>query len=292
MKPSGVASPWSCVSRSTSPSRQPGLHRRGPRPGVDDAPRAGADMSSVSAAVGDRGAGDVVAAAAHRQREAVLAGEADRGDDVGRPGRLDDERRRRLDHAVPEPRRVVEARLPGQEQPGRGTSIAPGRRRRSCRRPSRSRCAARPGTPRAARSAGRRRSPRSPAAASRSARSPPRRPRAASRGRGGPRSARSGRRSAPAPPARSAARRTAPSARRARPARSACGRARRCTARNGSQRASIRSRRPARSSAQWRHSSSCVCSDGLGEERRAARARTRAPGRARPARARRRARAG
>ena len=92
----------------------PGLHGRGPRLGVDAHP-AQAGHVERQPAVGDRGAGDVVAAAAHRQREAALAGEADRGDDVGRPGRLDDERRGRLDHAVPQPRRVVEARLPGQQ---------------------------------------------------------------------------------------------------------------------------------------------------------------------------------
>jgi len=59
-------------------------------------------------AVADRGAGDVVAATADGDRQAVPAAELDRGGDVVGVGAPRDDRRPPHDHAVPDaPRRVV-----------------------------------------------------------------------------------------------------------------------------------------------------------------------------------------
>jgi hypothetical protein len=53
-------------------------------------------------------AGDAVAAAPHRQRQAVVAGQVHRGDHVGDPGGADDHRRVAVDQAVVDPpRRLV-----------------------------------------------------------------------------------------------------------------------------------------------------------------------------------------
>ena len=95
--------------------RAPGLHGRGPRLGVHEDPAEPRHVHG-QARVGQRGAGDVVAAAAHRQQEAVVARKLDGGHDVRRVGRLHDQRRSLVDHAVPEPRRLRETRVHGEEQ--------------------------------------------------------------------------------------------------------------------------------------------------------------------------------
>ena len=58
------------------------------------------------AALAQRGAGDVVAAAADRQRQPAVADEGDAGGDVGGATWPDHERRPALDHAVPDPARL------------------------------------------------------------------------------------------------------------------------------------------------------------------------------------------
>ena len=65
------------------------------------------------AAVVDRVAGHVVAAALHREQQTLLAREVDRVDDVRRPGALHDQRRSAIDQPVPDRARVVIARIAG-----------------------------------------------------------------------------------------------------------------------------------------------------------------------------------
>ena len=68
-----------------------GLHGRGPAFGVLDSAEPGhVDRQST---VGERGAADVVAAAANRQRQAMIAREADGLDHVGGAGGADDDGR-------------------------------------------------------------------------------------------------------------------------------------------------------------------------------------------------------
>jgi hypothetical protein len=65
------------------------------------------------AVIAERGAGDVVAATADRQRQAAVPDEADAGGDlVGILG-PDDQRRPALDHPVPDPVRLVVVGAPG-----------------------------------------------------------------------------------------------------------------------------------------------------------------------------------
>ena len=131
------------------------------------------------APVGERRPGDVVAAAAHRDRRSAVSGEVDCRDDVCRVARLDDERGRMVDHRVPQERRLREAVFARAEDgaahaaPQRleGLGVHRGHRVTSIRSIA---PRARRRTPRAAPSAARPRSRRSPRATSRSARSPPR----------------------------------------------------------------------------------------------------------------------
>jgi hypothetical protein len=68
------------------------------------------------AARAQRGAGDVVAAAADRQRQPTIAGEGDAGGDVGGAARPDHERRPALDHAVPDVAGLGVRGLPWRER--------------------------------------------------------------------------------------------------------------------------------------------------------------------------------
>ena len=73
-----------------------------------DAHRAQRRQVDQEPAVADGVAGDVVAAAAHRDQQFVLAREVNRADDVGGPGAADDHARPAIDHGVPDrPCRVV-----------------------------------------------------------------------------------------------------------------------------------------------------------------------------------------
>ncbi len=94
-------------------------------------------------ALADRMAGDVVAAAADRDREAVLTGERRRArDHVGDPVAPDDDRRAAVDHGVPDargPRRSRRRRpedLPANGRPAGRRSVPAGDRRRGPRVPS------------------------------------------------------------------------------------------------------------------------------------------------------------
>ena len=108
-KPSTAARPCSCVSRSTSPSRQPAWARaiRVARVHPDAAHQRHVEHQR---AVADREAGDVVAAALDREQEAVLARERDAGDDVGHAEAARDRRRPAVDHRVPDRARRLVAR--------------------------------------------------------------------------------------------------------------------------------------------------------------------------------------
>ena len=75
------------------------------------------------AAVAQRRAGDVVATAADRQRQAAVAGEPDALGDVTGVARPDDQGRAPLDHGVPDPARLGVAGVPG---PARRTAQASG----------------------------------------------------------------------------------------------------------------------------------------------------------------------
>jgi hypothetical protein len=92
-----------------------GLYARGPRLGVDE---HAAESGHVErqAPVGQRGAAEVVAAAADREREPLVASELHRGHDVRGAGRLYHEGRRLLDQAVPEERRLLVAVVTGGKQ--------------------------------------------------------------------------------------------------------------------------------------------------------------------------------
>ena len=94
--------------------KAPGLGCRGSRLGVDDH-AAEPGHVECQTGVGECGAADVVAAAADREREPLVASEVHRCHDVGGAGRLDDQRRRLVDHAVPEERRLLEALVARQQ---------------------------------------------------------------------------------------------------------------------------------------------------------------------------------
>ena len=68
------------------------------------------------AAVADGVAGDVVAAAADRHEQLVLAGEGDRGDDVGAPGAAGDQGRAAIDHGIEDLAGGVVVRVAGAQQ--------------------------------------------------------------------------------------------------------------------------------------------------------------------------------
>ena len=110
--PPGTASPNSCVSRSQSPHVAPPCTRTVCVDGLDvDA----AHLRQVDdeAAVVDRVAGHVVAAALDRQQQALLAREVDRVDDVRGSSALHDQRRPAIDQPVPDRARIVIARIAG-----------------------------------------------------------------------------------------------------------------------------------------------------------------------------------
>ena len=72
-----------------------------------DAHRAHGRQVDHQAIVGQRAAGDVVAAAAHRQRQALAPGFGDGGRHVGGAGAAHDQRRALVDHGVPYLARLV-----------------------------------------------------------------------------------------------------------------------------------------------------------------------------------------
>ena len=113
--PPVTASPCTAVSRlsslqSTPPCAPPCAPRR----------RRGSPASEQvdhQAAVGDRAAGDVVAAAADGDLEARLPCEAHRGGDVGRAAAAGDDRRPAIDQTVLDPAGGVVAVVAGREDP-------------------------------------------------------------------------------------------------------------------------------------------------------------------------------
>ena len=236
-------------------------------------------MSRVSPPSASARAGDVVPAAAHRDRQAVVARVADRLGHVAGACRLHDERGRARDQAVPQSRGVREAVLGGaQQRPLQAARAAAPR-------------GARARTRRAARPADRRRSPRSRAAASRGAAASPS---AAASG-----VARSWRPQMSA--VGTAIRASASSARPGSAKRSIRRPSAACAAgvrartmlpvANASQSPSSSSRSRSRSRAQRRHSALVRLLAGLGHERVQRRAERRRPARTGRGRARRRARA-
>ena len=100
--PAGTARPCRWVSRSMSPRVAPPWTRTVRRRRVDD---DGAHLGEVDhqAVVAERPAGDVVAAAAHRDEDVVGAGEVDGGDHVGRVAAADDQAGVAVDRGVPDP---------------------------------------------------------------------------------------------------------------------------------------------------------------------------------------------
>jgi hypothetical protein len=67
-------------------------------------------------AIADRVPGDVVAAAAHRHQQPVVPGEIDRPDHVRRAAAAGDQCRPPVDHAIPDPPRVVIAGIVRSQQ--------------------------------------------------------------------------------------------------------------------------------------------------------------------------------
>ena len=106
--PDGVAIPNATVAWSTSPQVQPASTRTVCVPGVDG---GAAQLRQVDdeGAVPDAEPGRVVAAAADGDLDAVLAGEADAGDDVGGVAAAGDGRRVLVDHGVVDGAGVVVA---------------------------------------------------------------------------------------------------------------------------------------------------------------------------------------
>ena len=94
-EPEGLRLPVEVGQRR--PRTDPGAHRL-----RIDAHRLHRRQVDHHAAVADGTSGDVVAAAAHRDRQAALVGEADRLDDVGRAGAPHDDARPPVDHRVPD----------------------------------------------------------------------------------------------------------------------------------------------------------------------------------------------
>ena len=80
-----------------------------------DADRVHRRQVEQQAALGDRVAGDVVAAAANAEQHALLGGEADAGADVVLVAAARDQGRTAVDGAVPDLARVVVARVAGSE---------------------------------------------------------------------------------------------------------------------------------------------------------------------------------
>ena len=108
--PSGVASPNACASRSKSPaSRRARRARRGCRIDVDRFHRRQVDQE---AAVAHRGAGDVVAAAAHGEQQICRARTLPRA--RRRRRRSAHDRRTPVDHRVPDRAGGVVTLLSGQ----------------------------------------------------------------------------------------------------------------------------------------------------------------------------------
>ena len=81
------------------------------------------------AVVAHTGARDVVAAAAHRHRQLVLAHEVHRGDDVGDAGTHDDEQRTLVDHPVPDPAGVVVLGVTARDDPSAQAGLEVGHER-------------------------------------------------------------------------------------------------------------------------------------------------------------------
>ena len=109
-RPPVTASPKACVSRSKSPHVAPPSARA-----VDADPLHGREVDD-DAAVAGAVAGGRVAAAAHGDRQPVVAGEADGGDDVGRAGAPRDQRGAAVEHAVPDHPRLLIAGIARLQQ--------------------------------------------------------------------------------------------------------------------------------------------------------------------------------
>ena len=94
----------------------PALDARGALLGIDVNPLHRGQVHHQPV-VADRAAGDVVAAAADRDRQSLPAREVDRRDHVGHAGAPGDQRRPPVDHPVPDLARLVVARLVRPDQP-------------------------------------------------------------------------------------------------------------------------------------------------------------------------------
>ena len=108
--PPVVASPWACVARVELDPAEPRLRVRGPGLRVD-LDRLHLREIDHDAVVAGREPGDVVAAAADRDRELSLAGVGERGDHVGGARAMGDQRRPLVDHRVPDASALVVARV-------------------------------------------------------------------------------------------------------------------------------------------------------------------------------------
>ena len=97
--PPVVARPKSCVSRSNSPQLRPACACAVRAVGIDADALHGPEVDD-DAVVADRLAGDVVAAAAHRDGERVREAERQRRLDVGHAVAAGDDRGMLVDHAV------------------------------------------------------------------------------------------------------------------------------------------------------------------------------------------------
>ena len=112
--PPGAASPKSLgLAIEIAPGR-PALGADGAAHGIDPDPPHRRQVDHQPAVAGPE-PGDVVAAAAHRQQQIVVGGEPDAGDDVGHAAAPGDQGRPPVDHAVPDPPRLVVGRIAGPD---------------------------------------------------------------------------------------------------------------------------------------------------------------------------------
>ena len=116
MIPLGVARPCSLVAASTSPQVQPPPTRTVRAVGIDLDLLHGREVDDDSAVAGAE-PGSVVPAAANRQQEVAIDGEAHHGGDVVRVGALGDQRGTLVDHRVVDLARLLVVRVLGADQP-------------------------------------------------------------------------------------------------------------------------------------------------------------------------------
>jgi hypothetical protein len=110
--PSGVASPKACASWSKSASVAPPATQARRESGH----AAHAGQVDHQPVVAQGAARNVVAAAAHRQRQAVVARKRHAGEHVGSAGAAHDQRRTAIDHRVPDRPGSVILRVAREQQ--------------------------------------------------------------------------------------------------------------------------------------------------------------------------------